>query len=290
MKTAFLVALLFTSIIGKSQSQYTGQLGSYPITLVTFKYGDGFVNSFYVYNQYDTPINIKGNLENGELKLFEKDESEQTKATFVFQQFDERDDKIKGQWISADGKTTYPVNLTKQFTIDYDDENSWGPKELLQSESTNDHYFIALVTKEKDNFRPRITGMKVVEKKTDKVIQTLAIDCQLFSIHNVFVGDYNFDGLQDFSVFEQSYSGPNTSSLYFLRDPNTNTYFDSGFTGVSLDFDEERKLVYEHNQCCAGLGHMRANYKIVNNKMVLVEKYCMEYDDETEEFVKVACD
>src|SRR5690606_37054635 len=135
----------------------------------------------------------------------------------------------------------------------------------------------------------RVIGIRIFEKKTDKLLQEISLDCQLWGLNSVSVGDYNFDGIEDFSVFEQSYAGPNTSSVYFLFDPVTNRYFDSGFTGTSLEFDEKSKRIYEHNQCCAGRSHMNAEYKIVDNKMVLVEQSCLEYDEEIDDFKSIEC-
>ncbi|MEJ6600880.1 MAG: hypothetical protein QNL36_12275, partial [Crocinitomicaceae bacterium] len=62
------------------------------------------------------------------------------------------------------------------------------------------------------------------------------------------------------------------------------------FSGTSLEFDYDSKLIYEHNQCCAGRGHMNATYEVVNSKMVLIEKKCSEYDDETEDFIETECE
>ena len=133
-------------------------------------------------------------------------------------------------------------------------------------------------------------GIIIYQKKTDRLIQTIELDCQLFGIDNVSVGDYNFDGIEDFSVFEASYAGPNTSSIYILRKPNSDQYLKSNFSGASLEFDNDSKLIYEHNQCCAGRSHMNAIYKVVNNEMVLVEKKCLEYDDEKEDFIETECE
>jgi hypothetical protein len=35
---------------------------------------------------------------------------------------------------------------------------------------------------------------------------------------------------------------------------------------------------------------MNATYKVVNNEMVLVEKKCLEYDDEKEDYIETDCD
>lgn len=279
------------SITGKSQSSYSGYLGTFPITLVMYHYGNGDSRAYYSYNKFDTPITINGILQNNELKLIEENEKGDTSAVLVFKKFNKADKRIKGNWTNSDGTKTYEILLEKDFEIDYGDRVVWeNRKELLQSKSTKEHYFKTIITKEKGNFYARISGVKIFQKQTDKLIQTIELDCQLFGIDNISVGDYNFDGLDDFSVFEASYAGPNTSSIYILRDPNSDKYIASNFSGTSLEFDNDTKLIYEHNQCCAGRSHMNATYKVFNNEMILIEQKCLEYDDEKEDFIETDCE
>lgn len=287
--TTFILLLLF-SIVGKGQSSYSGHLGTSPITLVMYHYSDGVSLAYYTYDTYDTPIKINGNLKNGELKLFEKDKAGNTIATFVFEKFEESDQEITGKWMSSDASKTYQVLLQKDFDINYGDNVEWNSKELIQSNSTKEHYFKTILTKEKGDFYAKISSVKIFQKGTDNLIQTIDVDCQLFGIDNVSVGDYNFDGIEDFSVFEASYAGPNTSSIYFLRDPNSDNYLKSNFSGTSLEFDKDLKLIYGHNQCCAGRNHMNATYKVVNNEMVLIEKKCLEYDDKKDDYIETECE
>jgi|GEM_PF-4407860 len=56
--------LLMFSITGKSQSSYSGYLGTFPITLVMYHYGDGDSRAYYAYDKFDTPITINGTLKN----------------------------------------------------------------------------------------------------------------------------------------------------------------------------------------------------------------------------------
>ena len=289
-KLNILILLLLFAITGKSQSSYSGHLSKYPITLVMYHYIDGTSLAYYVYNNYDTPIIINGNIKEGELKLFEKDEDGNNSATLIFENFNQNKAEIKGKWIKADNSKTYQITLKKEFDIDNEDNLELTNKELIQSKTTKEHYFKTIIDKNKGSFSPRIVGVKIFEKKTDKLIQTIELDCQLFGIDNVSIGDYNFDGVEDFSVFEASYAGPNTSSIYILRKPNFESYQKSNFSGSSLEFDYESKLIYEHNQCCGGRSHMNATYKVVKNEMVLIEQKCLEYDDEKEDFIETKCE
>lgn len=289
-KLNILILLLLFAITGKGQSSYFGHLGKYPITLVMYHYIDGTSLAYYVYNNYDTPIIINGNIKEGELNLFEKDEDGNNSATLIFENFNQNKAEIRGKWIKADNSKTYQITLKKEFDIDNEDNLELTNKELIQSKTTKEHYFKTIIDKNKGSFSPRIVGVKIFEKKTDKLIQTIELDCQLFGIDNVSIGDYNFDGVEDFSVFEASYAGPNTSSIYILRKPNSDSYQKSNFSGSSLEFDYESKLIYEHNQCCAGRSHMNATYKVVKNEMVLIEQKCLEYDDEKEDFIETKCE
>lgn len=289
MRLTTLILFLLISIAGKSQSSYSGHLGKFPITLVMYHYGDGDSRAYYVYNKFDTPITINGTLNNGVLSLFEKVGGRDISATLVFENFAEAAQEIKGKWINSDSTKTYQVSLQKDFDIGYGDNLEWKIKELIQSNSTKDHYFKTIITKERGVFYARISGVKIFEKGTDKLIQTIELDCQLFGIDNVSVGDYNFDGIEDFSVFEASYAGPNTSSIYILRDPNSDKYLKSSFSGSSLEFDNDSNLIYEHNQCCAGRSHMNATYKVVNNEMILIEQKCLDYDEKEEDFIETEC-
>lgn len=290
MRLPVFILFLLLSITGKSQSSYSGHLGKFPITLIMYHYSDGVSLAYYVYDKYDNPITINGNLKKGKLKLLEKNKSGNTTATLIFERFEESDKEIKGKWASQDNVETYQILLQKDFDISYGEYVEWETKELIQSNSTKEHYFKTLVTKEIGDFYARISAVKIFEKETDKLIQTIELDCQLFGIDNVSVGDYNFDGIEDFSVFETSYAGPNTSSIYILRDSNSKKYLKSNFSGTSLEFDNDLKLIYEHNQCCAGRSHMNSVYKVIENKMVLVDKKCLEYNEEKKDYIEVKCE
>lgn len=282
--------LLLLSTVGKSQTSYSGTLGRFPITLVMYHYSDGVSLAYYAYDNYDSPITINGNLNEGKLELFEKDKDGNISAKLVFEGFEEGKENIEGEWINSDSSKNYLITLKKDFDVSYGDNLEWRNRELLQSQSTKEHYFKTIITKKRGDFYAEISGVKIFQKRTNRLIQTIELDCQLFGIDNVSVGDYNFDGFDDFSVFEASYAGSNTSSIYILKDPNSDKYLVSNFSGTSLEFDNSAKLIYEHNQCCAGRSHMNATYKVVNNEMILIEQRCLEYDEDKEDFIETDCE
>lgn len=229
------------------QTNYTGFIDKYPIELVTYIYSDGYAKAIYAYSNYDEPIVISGELKQSKLTLYEKDNKEKNRATLTFSNFDTKSNQLVGTWKELNSDKQYKITLTKNFEINYGDNIEWKEREIIQPFSLKDKYFKLVISKAKDNFHANVAGVRVYEKKTDKLIQKIDLECQLWGLDNISVDDYNFDGITDFSVFEQSYAGPNTSRLYFLYNPKTKKYFESSFTGTSLEFDQEAKTIYEHN-------------------------------------------
>ena len=285
-----ILALLLTSFNLLGQTNYYGFIDKYPIELVTDIFSDGDVRAIYVYSNFDEPIVINGELKHSKLTLYEKDNNGKNKATLTFDNFDTKSNQLVGTWKELNSNKQLKISLKKNFDIDYGENIEWTAREIIQPISLKDKYFKLVISKAKDNFYAKVTGVKIFEKKTDKLIQQIYLECQLWGLNNISIEDYNFDGINDFSVFEQSYTGPNTSRLYFLFNPKTGKYFKSSFEGTSLEFDQNTKRIYEHNQCCAGRSHMNAEYKVINNKMVLVKKTCLEYDEKTEDLKEVKCE
>ena len=180
--------------------------------------------------------------------------------------------------------------MKKDFEIEYSDKKEIVNQELLQFETTKNHYFKIIVSKNDEYQYGTVTGINIYEKRTDRLLQTFDLECEFSSYGNVSVDDYNFDAIEDFSVYEAGYAGPNTSSIYFLKHPNKNSYFESEISGISLSFDSKTKTINEHNQCCAGTSHISTTYKLVNNKMILLKQVCEQYDEETEQLEIVPCD
>ncbi|MFN3851105.1 MAG: XAC2610-related protein [Spirosomataceae bacterium] len=289
-QTLHLLTLFLTSINLFGQTNYFGFIDKYPIELVTDIFSDGDARAIYAYSNHDEPIVINGVLKQRKLTLYEKDSNGKNKATLTFDNFDTKSNQLEGVWKDLNSNKQLKISLTKAFDIDSGENIEWTPREIIQPVSLKDKYFKLIVSKAKDNFHANVTGVKILEKKTDKLIQQIDLECQLWGLNNVSVEDYNFDGIDDFSVFEQSYAGPNTSSLYFLFNPVSGKYFKSSFEGTSLEFDQKTKRIYEHNQCCAGRSHTNSEYKVVNNKMVLIKKTCLEYDEKKDEYIKVKCE
>lgn len=283
-----LLIAFVTTVFASAQISYTGFIDKYPIELVTNIYSDGVGSAIYAYSNHDTPIDLDAKMVQKTLTLIEKDKNGKQNAKFIFQNYNSKSADLSGIWKDNSGKEL-KINLKKVFDLDEYKNRDFSGKEILQSVSFKDKYFKLILAKEKNDFEAKVTGVKIIEKKTDKLIQQFDVDCQLLGVNSISIDDYNFDGIADFSVYEGGTAGPDSTSLYFLYDPKTGKYFESSFSGTSLEFDSKTKRIYEHNQCCAGRSFIKAEYKVVNNKMILLKQTCMEYDDKTGDYKKIKC-
>jgi hypothetical protein len=281
-----ILVLLLISFNVAAQISYSGFIDKYPITLVIHSgYGSG-IPAAYAYDKFDTPITVDGTLKKSRLQLFEKDNNKNIQATLRFNNFSEAAQKLQGEWINKDSTKRLKISLTRNFEIDAGTQKQW---EILQYKSLPDHYFKLVVTKSSYGDL-QVTGVKIFDKKTDRFIQQIDLECQYLGLDNIDVDDYNFDGLPDFSIFEASYAGANTTSVYILRSSASDQYFVSEITGTSLSFDPTSKRVLEHNECCAGSQYTDATYEIVDNRMKLLFKKCFEYNQDKQDYFEVSCD
>lgn len=281
-----LLALLLFSPNTYGQTVYSGAIDQFPIELVADVTTGGSATAIYSYSNFDEPIRLSGKLQRATLVLFEKDAQGKNRATLTFPGFNDSSSKVDGAWKDLRSGKQRKITLNRLFSVEAGESFSWSNRELLQPVSAGNRYFKLLVSKGPDKYYPRVTGVRIFEKKTDRLLQQIEVDCQLSGLHNIDTGDYNFDGLTDFSVFESSYAGPNTSSLYYLYDSAAGTLYDSGFSGISLEFDSGYKRIYERNSCCAGTSITTAEYKVEHNSMVLIERHCLKWDERRQEMVE----
>ncbi|WP_289658683.1 XAC2610-related protein [Flavobacterium panacagri] len=290
MKQKITLLFLLTTTLLSAQISYSGFIDKYPIEFVTYVYSDGVGSGIYAYTNFDTPIALDAKLKGKTLVFTEKDKNDKATASLTFQNYNAKSSQLNGIWKDLNSGKELTIRLIKDFDVElaYDMEEK--EREILQRVSFKDKYFKLVLSKQKEDYEPKVKGVKIYEKKTDKLIQKFDVECQLLGIGNISIDDYNFDGIEDFSVYEGGSAGPNTSSLYFLYNPKTGKYFESSFSGSSLEFDSKNKKIYEHNQCCAGTSVTEAEYKVVNNKMVLLKRNCFKLDTKLGKLKKVKCD
>lgn len=284
MKSQLLfLCLCFSISFSSAQLIYKGFIGKYPIELAVDVTDEDVFHAYYLYTNYGTSIHLMGTIKSTQLVLLEM---EKRKESFNIDNFNPNSMSLEGTWYDNYETRNKQLAVKLQKVADLG-SNYFNNVEFLQSASLTNLYFKVMLSKESGDYAPRVTGVKVYEKKTNRLVQKISLDGVSFSGFNcVEKGDFNFDGYEDFSVFESSYAGPNTSSLYYLYDASTGKFFDSGFEGVSLEFDYEKKRITEVNSCCAGTSTTEIIYKVVNNKMVELERHCYKYDDRLEEQVE----
>jgi hypothetical protein len=270
MKLIYFV-LIFCSINSFGQINYSGFIDKYPIELLADINTSGNSYGVYVYTAFDNPISLEGNLEKEKLIFFEKDAKGNKSASITFEKFNTESETIEGIWKDLKNEKQLKITLSKKS------ETEGG---IIQNTSINDKYFRIVTDYE------GVSEIKIFQKKTDKLIQKFDVDCQFMGLYCISTGDYNFDGLTDFSIFESSYAGPNTSRLYFLYNPKTQKFFESGFSGTSLEFDAKRKRIIETNQCCAGASVTTAEYKVIKNKMILEKERCFKWNEKKQALVE----
>jgi len=284
MKRTLLSVVLFTFSQMNAQTVYTGSIGDYPVEMVIYA-GD----AVYSYTDFDEPISLNnGTINNGKLTFYEKETTgkKQTRAILTLDRFSDGQNTLSGIWKNMKTKKELKINLTKKYAIENGENIQWKNRELLQPVSAGNTYFKVVASKEKDHYYPMVTSVKIFEKRTDKLLQELELNCQLWGLNNISIDDYNFDGTDDFSVFESSYAGPNTSSIYFLYDKKSQKYYESSFSGISLEFDPVKKRVYERNQCCAGTVVTTVEYKVANNSLIPLAQHCFRWNDKKQKLME----
>ncbi len=286
LRPILLLTLVFSLNMVFSQTIYSGLVSKHPIDMIVQFSSYEVTRAIYTYTNFDEPIILTGEFENNLLTLSEKSKQGKVTATFKLKNFDERSPEVVGAWTDLYSGKQLSVTLKKVFALEVGDSIEWKNKEILQPVSLRDRYFKLVVSKKKEDYYPRVTGIKIIRKLTDQILQSYLLDCQLMGLENMSLGDYNFDGFTDFSVFEGSGAGANTTALYFLFDKRKNKFVASGFSGISLTFDSKAKRIYEHSQCCAGTISTFAEYKLVHNKMKLVRQRCFKLDEKTQELVE----
>lgn len=289
MKQKITFLFLLTTTFLLAQISYKGFIDKYPIEFVSEVYSDGVGSGVYAYTNYDTPISLSAKLKGKTLVFTEKDKNNKETAKLSFENYNAKSSQLNGIWKDLNSGKELTIRLTKEFDLENVYDMQGKEREILQSVSFKDKYFKLIISKDKESSYASVSGVKIFEKKTDKLIQKFDIECQLLGIGNISIDDYNFDGIPDFSVYEGGTAGPDSTSLYFLYNPKTGKYFESSFSGSSLEFDSKNKRIYEHNQCCAGTSVTEAEYKVVNNKMVLLKQNCFKLDIKLGKLKKVKC-
>ncbi|MDR2971842.1 MAG: hypothetical protein LBU83_07950, partial [Bacteroidales bacterium] len=121
-------------------------------------------------------------------------------------------------------------------------------------------YILQLVTsKEKSDDDNQWLCVQILDKNARQLMQEIKLGYggrgESFEI-----GDYNFDGYEDFSLYGGCATLDNCFSFYFLFDSESKTFFASGFDGTNLEFHSDTKTITSSNRCCAGTEEFYQTY------------------------------
>lgn len=287
MKYLILIFLFINYNFSISQYRvFNGFVGNSAIELTIHSYSDGNTKGVYAFKKNDNSIELKGNISGDKLVLYDSDTSENRREQFIIPLVDLNRKLVKGVWKDLNSGKELSISLTKISQFDLFDETYFSHLEFMQVESTENHYFRLILSKKKID-DVKVIGVKVYEKVSDSLINYFSIESEFIGFNNVSIDDFNFDGERDFSVFEASYFGRNTTSIYFLK-TKSNNYFKSDFRGVSLQFDTKKELITEHNNSNGSFQNKL--FRVENNRMIFIREECFSYDLYLGEFIQVHCD
>jgi hypothetical protein len=188
------------------------------------------------------------------------------------------------------GKKELSVELHRNFSLELADEVDWDEREnihwperhILQSATLEDRYFMLGVSKEKGESYPTTTGVKIYEQGSDQLVQEIDLSGEFRGLNKIEVQDYNFDGHEDFSVFDQQYAGPNVTRTYLFCNPETEIFREKDLPGTSLTFIPEKELFRSRNQSQAGCMVTVSKYTFRGMEVELLEESCYVCNDEGE--------
>jgi hypothetical protein len=268
--------ILMMTAFANSQIVYSGFIGKYPIEFAighVYSTGTG-IEGVYLYKKFNNPIPLVGTFNKGCLQF-----DENKTAIISFSDFSTESKSINGLWrdLATNKELVIKLNMDHNFDAEEYSDDPLQTRDLIQANSL-ENYFFKLVIRKENEGSDRVIGIKIMDKKSGELFQEISnIDYEyLFEMNSVWINDYNFDGIMDFSVFEQQYAGHNSSQQYFLYNPKTKKYFNSGFEGDNLEFDPTTKTVSAVSR--EGVGedgedkYYTAEYKVANNKLVLIKE------------------
>lgn len=234
----------------------------------------------YIYNKYKVPIPLE--IEKDKEKLILKSNDE----IFYFENYDKKKDKIRGKWKKGDKELL--VNLEKRLDTDF----SLGIDKIIEIpmfRSTKNEYFWVKISKDEKNrwSRTFVDEILIYDKKTKKILQKIDTKDEEFNtfigIKSLDIGDYNFDGVIDFSMFGSFFTGPNTISNYFLKNKKNGKYeLAESYSYTSLSFDEKEKKVYSESSSGAGQYRDTVTFIVEGNILIPIEKSSLEISDDGE--------
>ena len=274
LSIVFMLGILSTGIYA---DEYRGTIGTHPVHLSTFDNDSAY--AVYLYDAHGIPIQLtRGGVQSEKQNVLYEGLSwskpkQKAGAKLTFSQKFGQSDELSGTWENLKTHEQLPIRLSR-----YNDSAG-----SLQSASFKNAYIRKHCTDQSEE-----KMVNLYQKKTNQLLQTITTE-GVCRGDEVEVGDFNFDGYEDFSVFAEGFAGANTRSNYYLFNPKTQQYeYSEELTDVTLSFDAKRKVVTSTNQCCAGSQLLVLESKWVNRHLKPITKKCYRWSDEKDGLVRAA--
>ena len=274
LSVVFILGILSTAVYA---DEYRGTIGTHPVHLSTFDNDSAY--TVYIYDAHGIPITLRSGGVQSEKQnvLYEglswSKPKQKARAKLTFSQKFGQSAELSGTWENLKTHEQLPIRLSR-----YDDSAG-----SLQSASFKNAYIRKQCTDQSEE-----KMVNLYQKKTNQLLQTIMTD-GVCRGDEVEVGDFNFDGYEDFSVFAEGFAGPNTRSNYYLFNPKSQQFeYSEELTDVTLSFDDKRKVVTSTNQCCAGSQVLVLESKWVNRHLKPIAKKCYRWSDKKDGLVRVA--
>ncbi|WP_156166813.1 hypothetical protein [Pedobacter sp. BMA] len=158
---------------------YAGAIDHYPVTL-SFQIRDGYFGEaakktfnaigVYKYDKFNNPIRLEGrfNQKTNEIELYELGSNGKVSAIF---QLRFSNQQLIGTWNSGKNKRIVKLKLDNKLS-DLSDE-AFKDIKILQLASLNDYYFVGLYAKKSAGEDANMTALRIINKKTNTIFQTL---------------------------------------------------------------------------------------------------------------------
>lgn len=284
LSQSLLALLLIFSAQESQAAEYKGTLGKYPVHF-SLNLPKPYA-AVYFYDKHHQPISLHlDDVNSSGTNIILKEgldyrKNIKTPSAEITLQITRSDNStLIGTWKNLKTNDTLPIVLKQ-----YDEPNG-----ALQSDSFNKNYI--RMNCEEGGTEKRVS---LYSKENNALLQQIVAEGQCRE-DDIEVGDYNFDGFEDFAVFGGSFAGANTSSNYYLFDSNDQQYhFSEELQDVSLSFDSKNKTITSTNQCCAGTSTLITHYQWQGKKLKITGKECYRFSEKKGALVKAerssACD
>lgn len=189
MKSKLLIFLfIFTLTVAKTFAgwyeiyNFTGFIGKYPVTL-SFQIKEGYfgetskkhynIIGVYKYDKFNNPIRLEGKFDQktNKIDIYELDVNDKISATFSLNL---NSNKLSGTW--EKDKNQLQVNLKLKDKLSDLANEEFENIEILQYHSLKDFYFVGSYTKYRESEDAHMRELKIINKKTNKLLQTLNFD------------------------------------------------------------------------------------------------------------------